>query len=166
MKSGFANAKSVFTLALLEDSGWYKVNYTHADVLKWGYMYGCEFLSTCNPETPPPPQGFCGGGTGEGSGAEVEAGAPPQLQCSFDRSGAGMCVSDGFYMEGCAFVNPFAGGFLCSNWNGRAASMEPLCGGASCKGQMFGDHSSCFQSSLFLEGFDEPDSEVPCEILM
>ena len=38
--SGFANKKSAFTLALLKDTGWYKVDYSHADPLKWGFQYG------------------------------------------------------------------------------------------------------------------------------
>lgn len=35
---------STITLALLEDSGWYKVNYNNAQVLLWGYKKGCGFL--------------------------------------------------------------------------------------------------------------------------
>ena len=39
------NAKiSEFTMALLEGSGWYKVNYTKADYLVWGRDRGCSFL--------------------------------------------------------------------------------------------------------------------------
>ncbi len=36
---------SIFTLALMEDSGWYQANYNLADTLTWGYQAGCEFIS-------------------------------------------------------------------------------------------------------------------------
>ncbi|MCI00821.1 leishmanolysin-like peptidase-like, partial [Trifolium medium] len=37
------------TLALLEDSGWYKANYSMADRLDWGRNQGTEFVtSPCN----------------------------------------------------------------------------------------------------------------------
>jgi leishmanolysin len=44
-----APAFSKLTLAALEDSGWYKADYTQADVLYWGLNQGCDFaLKTCN----------------------------------------------------------------------------------------------------------------------
>jgi hypothetical protein len=36
---------SEITLALFEDSGWYKVNYNYAGVLNWGEGMGCEFIT-------------------------------------------------------------------------------------------------------------------------
>jgi leishmanolysin len=45
---------SKLTLALLEDSGWYKPEYSKADVLTWGLGAGCSMSSgDCNSE------GFC-----------------------------------------------------------------------------------------------------------
>ena len=39
---------SIITLGLLEDSGFYKVNFTNAEFLSWGYKFGCEiFNSRC-----------------------------------------------------------------------------------------------------------------------
>ena len=35
---------SVFTLSLLEDSGWYDVNYEFADKSTFGYGAGCDFV--------------------------------------------------------------------------------------------------------------------------
>ena len=35
---------SNITLALFEDSGWYKVDYTKAQAVPWGKDKGCEFL--------------------------------------------------------------------------------------------------------------------------
>lgn len=40
---------STMTLAILEDSGWYKANYSMADHLDWGRNQGTEFVtSPCN----------------------------------------------------------------------------------------------------------------------
>jgi hypothetical protein len=38
------NYLSNFTLALFEDSGWYKVDYSKAEIVPWGKDKGCEFL--------------------------------------------------------------------------------------------------------------------------
>ncbi|CAK8568971.1 unnamed protein product [Lathyrus sativus] len=50
--TGSVDTKSVvskMTLALLEDSGWYKANYSMADRLDWGRNQGTEFITTpCN----------------------------------------------------------------------------------------------------------------------
>jgi len=40
------NVVSNLTLALFEDTGWYKVNYENAQTLMWGKNRGCEFLNT------------------------------------------------------------------------------------------------------------------------
>ncbi|KAK7321737.1 hypothetical protein VNO77_32636 [Canavalia gladiata] len=50
--TGSVDTRSVvskMTLALLEDSGWYKANYSMADTLDWGHNQGTEFVtSPCN----------------------------------------------------------------------------------------------------------------------
>ena len=50
--TGSVDTRSVvskMTLALLEDSGWYKANYSMADRLDWGRNQGTEFVtSPCN----------------------------------------------------------------------------------------------------------------------
>lgn len=38
------NVLSPLTLALMEDSGWYVANYSHASLLPWGHGVGCKFL--------------------------------------------------------------------------------------------------------------------------
>lgn len=43
-KSFGENLISEITLALFEDSGWYKVNYDLANVFTWGKNKGCDFL--------------------------------------------------------------------------------------------------------------------------
>lgn len=50
--TGSVDTRSVvskMTLALLEDSGWYRANYSMADRLDWGRNQGTEFVtSPCN----------------------------------------------------------------------------------------------------------------------
>ncbi|XP_019856355.1 PREDICTED: leishmanolysin-like peptidase [Amphimedon queenslandica] len=41
----FGPVLSNVTLALLEDSGWYRVNFSHGEFLEWGYGAGCTFAS-------------------------------------------------------------------------------------------------------------------------
>ena len=40
------NVLSPLTLALLEDSGWYKGNYTKTSVSPWGHGVGCDFVNS------------------------------------------------------------------------------------------------------------------------
>jgi hypothetical protein len=56
---GGGGRMSPLTLALLQDTGWYEVNMTHAGYLEWGRGAGCGFVSdSCwafmkaNPEQP------------------------------------------------------------------------------------------------------------------
>ena len=52
--------KSALTLALLEDSGWYKANYSLADALFWGRGLGCDFAKDkCIDASETPQEGFC-----------------------------------------------------------------------------------------------------------
>ena len=73
---------SVFTLAALEDSGWYKVNYSNADSIYFGEGNGCDFLSkTCiDPSTKQPrfPE-FCS--------------LDYERTCSFDHLRTGYCIA-------------------------------------------------------------------------
>lgn len=41
---------SNFTLALLEDSGWYKPTYKNVDPVIWGKNKGCTFIEKCSPK--------------------------------------------------------------------------------------------------------------------
>ena len=46
-KSGISSL-SVLTLALLEDTSWYKVNYSLSENYQWGKGKGCSFFDSCN----------------------------------------------------------------------------------------------------------------------
>eukprot|EP00577_Skeletonema_sp_RCC1716_P002999 CAMPEP_0113385332 /NCGR_PEP_ID=MMETSP0013_2-20120614/7408_1 /TAXON_ID=2843 ORGANISM="Skeletonema costatum, Strain 1716" /NCGR_SAMPLE_ID=MMETSP0013_2 /ASSEMBLY_ACC=CAM_ASM_000158 /LENGTH=907 /DNA_ID=CAMNT_0000268077 /DNA_START=81 /DNA_END=2804 /DNA_ORIENTATION=+ /assembly_acc=CAM_ASM_000158 len=54
------NVLSPLTLALLEDSGWYKANYTKSNNSPWGLGVGCDFIS-----------GLCLIGGGDGRDGEL-----------------------------------------------------------------------------------------------
>jgi hypothetical protein len=123
--------KSSLTLALLQDSGWYKVDYAAADILRWGYRQGCQFLNSCGSQSS---IGWCP--------------IQPNHQCSFDRSGMGTCSKSDRYMDGCPVTRNYEG--TC-NWGW----LEPeffyggSCGGKDCTGGTFSSASACFESSLF-----------------
>lgn len=56
-----ANIFSSLTLAFMEDSGWYKANYTQSRMSPWGLGMGCEFVSSpcvVNGEVPEYGRGF------------------------------------------------------------------------------------------------------------
>jgi len=66
-------AFSKFTMAILEDSGWYDVDYALAEPLFYGRGQGCDFLEHgCKK----PFREFCTGEKG----------------CTFDYSAAGYCA--------------------------------------------------------------------------
>ena len=43
--SGYTDALSPLTLALMEDSGWYKVTYENAELSPFGHGLGCDFVN-------------------------------------------------------------------------------------------------------------------------
>jgi hypothetical protein len=128
--SGFRSVKSSLTLALLEDSGWYKVDYAAADILRWGYRQGCKFLNSCGSQSS---IGWC----------SIQS----NLQCSFDRSGIGEC-SKSYYMDGCPVARNE--GRTCNSfWQQPTDLYGGSCGGKDCTGGTFSSASACFESSLF-----------------
>jgi hypothetical protein len=75
---GIDRQLSAITLAILDDSGWYTVDYSFASESSWGKGKGCPFTST-SCLTKPPFSEFC---TQLGSS-----------QCTFDSESIGKCVS-------------------------------------------------------------------------
>ncbi|WIA18595.1 hypothetical protein OEZ85_010035 [Tetradesmus obliquus] len=99
---------SAFTLAALEDTGWYVANYSSAEVLDWGRGAGCAFvLQSCwdyMAATPGQPY-FCG------------KGAVNQTRCTPQAAGWGVCRSSAF-SDGCLLVGKYSSG-------GAAAVPQP-----------------------------------------
>jgi len=92
MASGSASGKrtSELSLAMLEGSGWYVVNYTYADPYFYGQGVGCNFINgVCN-STKVAFDEFC---TGSSRG------------CSSQGHSGGFCASDS-KTDGCRYVLP------------------------------------------------------------
>ena len=100
---------SGLTLSLMEDSGWYKIDFTKAEALIWGNGRGCKFLdftcSTTFPEFCPAPD--------------------PNLSSSFygcspDFSAKTYCQVNDF-TDSC-YINEFKTNLMCSNANSFSAT--------------------------------------------
>lgn len=89
---------SAFTLAALEDSGWYKADYSDAEPLDWGRGAGCDFvLSSCwefIDKVPGQPY-FCG------------KGSVNQTRCTASAGGWGVCRSSAF-TDSCLLVGKYS----------------------------------------------------------
>ncbi|CAG9466275.1 unnamed protein product [Pedinophyceae sp. YPF-701] len=81
---------SRLTGALLEDTGWYAVEFDNVPRIAWGRFRGCTFLSQS-----------CGGGSAEFCDA-----SNTQAQCEFDGRGFGSCTELSLGAP-CAAVQPF-----------------------------------------------------------
>ena len=85
---------SNITLAMLEDTGWYEVNYEKTDNLLWGLGQGCSFVRDACPtnECVVPP--------------DEEQSLQDVAACTFDRTAIGFCGQDRL-MDGCSTILPY-----------------------------------------------------------
>ena len=114
---------SEFTLALLEGTGWYKVDYSLAEPMSYGKNEGCAFLDTkcIDPETLKPNfKEFCPNLTAEGVSwtkrgygfcgadpAEIKYDVDPNLITAFDYWGNKTTVEDK-YSDNCpSYFTPY-----------------------------------------------------------
>lgn len=108
--AGSANAAarapvSNLTLALLEDSGWYRANFSNAGYLRWGNGAGCAFLNA-DCRTPP-----------ANNGPPYWCSAPsssPQATCAPDYLAVGSCLTNPLF-DGCARAERLATGGECQD---------------------------------------------------
>jgi leishmanolysin-like peptidase len=130
--NNFSPVLSEFTLALLADSGWYRVDLSAADAappMRWRRGEGCgAFAASCAAGT------FCA----------VQA--QPLSACTFERSAVGYCAGGDSMMDSCAVVIPYSNR-RCDNSTGKT-SAPLMCSGKSCYGTYVGPDSACFDSSL------------------
>ena len=118
---------SRFTLALLESSGWYVVDYNYAEPTTWGKEKGCEFLNidNCNSDE------FC---------------QDASFSCDYDATGIGKCGLD-IYTGACKTVKYYTNticideNFELKNLNAKLNALE--------RG---GSNSKCFDSDFRQEG--------------
>lgn len=121
---------SKITLALLEDSGWYKADYDLADDLVWGRDKGCAFVqdTTCSTEF----NEYC----------TVER----ALGCSSDYKVKTYCQSNTFSNE--CFINDFFHDFVCGNTLGDFLPTSNYTNGGAASLEVPGKFSRCFLTKL------------------
>lgn len=92
-----ANPKySAISLALFEDSGWYRVDYSASEILDWGYQMGCDFAyGECSSW---PQDAFDLGMACSGDGN--------MCRVNF----IGYCNSGNPHMDGCSYVQGYSNG--------------------------------------------------------
>ena len=73
---------SEFTLALMEDSGWYKVDYNYSEPYFWGHNEGCDwFTADCIDKT-----------TQESNFVQYFCDKALDNGCSYDYAGVAYCL--------------------------------------------------------------------------
>ncbi|KNC47471.1 uncharacterized protein AMSG_02488 [Thecamonas trahens ATCC 50062] len=137
-------ALSVFTLAALEDSGWYVADYSTATPLRYGFRQGCEFFD-----------GQCSTWTGDGYYCNTST----PVGCNFDRSAKSECIVTEWAIIPSAFQyfnNPTTGGYseladFCPIYtptsDGACAELANAAV-ASPGAEQFGASSKCFLSTV------------------
>jgi len=127
---------SIFTLALLEDSGWYEVDRKYVEELQWGRDAGCPFIkNTCNPQDIYKKRSeFCINNNEKNS------------ICTFDYSAASHCAADTFSSH-CNYAHPYRN-YICAD---TPSSVQKY--NAKTTKEVFGvTGSSCFVSNINLYG--------------
>ncbi|XDV18581.1 hypothetical protein PO909_024240 [Leuciscus waleckii] len=112
------------TLAALQDTGWYSVNFSRAQSLVWGEGEGSQFgsLSTCHNSS----SFFCTDGA---------------LGCHYLHFHKGECLTDP-YLDGCHIFKPLANASECWNKENERSGMNEE------SGEIYGSDSHCFISNL------------------
>ncbi len=136
--NNFSPVLSEFTLALLADSGWYRVDLSAADAappMLWRRGEGCgAFAAACSAGT------FCS--------VQTPAVTSPPATCTFDRSAVGYCADGDAMMDTCGVAIPYSNR-RCNNGTGKT-STPLVCSGKSCYGTYVGPDSACFGSTLVI----------------
>jgi len=121
---------SALTLALLQDSGWYQVNFEAAQRWRWGWRRGCAFVTQpCS----------------ENSWKDLYC-SNNQLKCNQERSSKAQCNSKNnaatdahlYFMDNCPTLKSFTNRGFCQDLTSTLAIKENQ------YGENFGDASSCF----------------------
>ncbi|ROI46741.1 Leishmanolysin-like peptidase [Anabarilius grahami] len=112
------------TLAALQDTGWYSVNFSRAQSLVWGEGEGSQFgsLSTCHNSS----TFFC---------------TDSALGCHYLHLHKGKCLTDP-YLDGCHIFKPLANASECWNKENQRSGMNEG------SGEIYGSDSRCFISNL------------------
>ncbi|KAI8473133.1 MAG: hypothetical protein J3K34DRAFT_466746 [Monoraphidium minutum] len=107
VNSGKPDTVSRMTLAYMQDTGWYDVNWDNAGFLSWGYKAGCDFaMGNCEAfmRANPKQQYFCSPGDAE----------RPAPTCTYDGFSLTTCRGVSF-MDGCPVKVALSGSANCLN---------------------------------------------------
>ena len=131
---------SVFTLALLQSTGWYPfVNFDYAEPSTWGLGKGCEFLNIDNCSSTQ----FC---------------SDEDFQCDWDGTGIGKCGVDSF--TGSCNIVKYYSNTVCTDENYELKNLNA-------KLRAFergGSNSKCFKSDFREEGLETTSLNNRCYI--
>jgi hypothetical protein len=141
-----------FTLAALEGSGWYKVNYSMAEPIHWGKNKGCGFIDD-----------FCVNKTSQKAQFVEFCSTFGKYGCTFNRKSGGYCGSvttpfrdpfldpafnywgnnsivDDFNADNCPYIIPYTN-LDCEN--------DALSGSGLIAAEYYGEGSKCFMGNLY-----------------
>jgi hypothetical protein len=121
---------SFLTLALLEETGWYKTIFKgYGQFINWGYKKGCAMIesSNCNSDE------YC---TSEGT-----------MACDYDATSLGYCKNE--TLTACLFVK-FYVNYICTDPNFLTKNLNANL--TRTTGENGGQYSRCFSSTLVTTG--------------
>jgi leishmanolysin-like peptidase len=161
---------SALTLAALEDSGWYKANYTASEPLLWGRNQGCSFVSEkCVGGASGTLAGFCTTGLSPSPPHPAGAyGCTPGHRslgyCDLETKSSDITPAQYRYIAG----QPRQGGTMpeadyCPHYralNGGACDQAGNAPASNTRGEAYADGSQCFDSTVVLTGWVHDGSVV------
>lgn len=155
-------AKSAVTLAAMEDSGWYRANYSAAETLYWGAGAGCEFTTEACLSLPGPTTPFSSYFCTDTSRLSCTPGRLARGNCNLatytqDLPSAYQYFSDPTrggalqLMDFCPYYQPF----LVQGTNRTSLCTEPLNQPpVNYWGESYGPGSRCFESTITDSSFN------------
>jgi hypothetical protein len=161
----FANHYSPMTLALLEDSGWYKAKFSRASEPSWGKNKGCSFaMDKCIVEGKTPEHPFCTVSQEQHCTSDYlyrgycgksvwSADLPTPMQYFSNKAEGGSMQEADF----CPYYQPYSNGDCTDTANTAGSS-----GNDGVYGVKFGSDSRCMLSTLIQNGWSATPPGTGC----
>jgi len=141
---------SALTLALLEDSGWYRANYSVAQPLLWGRSEGCAFASSAcvdaATQTPIDAEHFCTTSMQAGCTADLRA----RGYCNLNAYGAALPAAYQYFADA-THGSSLAVGDYCpfyQGWSNGDCTEAANAPASNFRAETYGDGARCFSSTL------------------
>lgn len=115
---------SALTLAFFQDSGWYYVDYSYAEIMLFGYRAGCEFAASC-----------AGWPTGNGYKCSREEAD----MCTFDLQARGHCGGSDESLVSCDYIKGYSDAWCIDSTKSRSGLDS---------GEQYCEDCRCFRSTL------------------